>query len=192
MNAENYSIPKKTVYINFFDAIDPVKVNKFIQFTTEAIRIHDPAELYFFIASNGGDVDSGFVLYNFLVSLHSKLTVIMHNTGTIDSIANVIFVSGQKRYAAPNASFLFHGVSMNFIAAQNRTALKEALSRLEGMENRIAQTLSNHSKLTETELTALFIQGEGKDVNFALDKGIINEIRIPSVPQGAIHLVMTF
>jgi ATP-dependent protease ClpP protease subunit len=192
MVSENSSIEKKIVYINFFDAIDPIKVNKFIQFTIEAIRIHDPTDLYFFIASNGGDVDSGFVLYNFLVSLQSKMSVTTHNTGTIDSIANVIFVGGQIRFAAPNASFLFHGVSMNFGVAQNRTALKEALSRLEGMENRIAHTLSKHTKLTETELTALFTQGEGKDVNFALDKGIIHEIKIPSVPQGAIHLAMTF
>lgn len=182
----------KTVYINFFDSIDPVKVNKFILFTTEVIKQHSPTELYFFIASNGGDVDSGFVLYNFLVSLQEKLTITMHNTGTIDSIANVIFVGGQNRYAAPNASFLFHGVSMNFGGGQNRTALKEALSRLEGMENRIANTVSKHSKLTELELTSLFQQGEGKDVNFALAKEIIQEIRVPLVPQNSIHLAMTF
>jgi ATP-dependent protease ClpP protease subunit len=182
----------QTVYINFFDGIDPIKVNKFIQFTTEVIRQHNPQELYFFVASNGGDVDSGFVLYNFLVSLQSKMKITMHNTGTIDSIANVIFMAGQNRYAASNASFLFHGVSMNFNGGQNRTALKEALSRLEGMENRIAQTVSKHSKLTETELTSLFQQGEGKDVNFALNKEIIHEIKLPSVPQGVIHLTMTF
>jgi ATP-dependent protease ClpP protease subunit len=182
----------QTVYINFFDGIDPIKVNKFIQFTTEVISQHNPQELYFFVASNGGDVDSGFVLYNFLVSLQSKMKITMHNTGTIDSIANVMFMAGQNRYAASNASFLFHGVSMNFNGGQNRTVLKEALSRLEGMENRIAQTVSKHSKLTETELTSLFQQGEGKDVNFALNKEIIHEIKLPSVPQGAIHLTMTF
>lgn len=182
----------KTVFINFFDGIDPIKVNKFIQFTTEVIRQQNPSELYFFIASNGGDVDSGFVLYNFLISLQGKLKITMHNTGTIDSIANVIFVAGQNRFASPNASFLFHGVSMNFNGGQNRTALKEALSRLEGMENRIAQTVSKHSKLTEAELTSLFLQGEGKDVHFALNKEIIQEIKMPSVPQGAVHLAMTF
>ena len=103
----------------------------------------------------------------------------MHNTGTIDSIANVVFVGGQKRCAAPNASFLFHGVTMNFGVGQNRTTLKEALSRLDGMESRIATTMSKHSELTETELTELFRQGEGKDVAFALDKKIIQEIKTP-------------
>lgn len=182
----------KTIYINFFDGIDPTKVNKFIQFTTDVIIQHDPKELYFFIASNGGDVDSGFVLYNFLISLQSKITITMHNTGTIDSIANVIFAGGQNKFAAPNTSFLYHGVSMNFNTPQNRTALKESLSRLEGMENRIAQTVSKHSKLTADELTELFKQGEGKDVNFALDKEINQEIKVPSVPHDSVHLAMNF
>ena len=186
------TVPEKTIYINFFDVIDLTKVNKFIQFCTDAIKQHDPTEVYFFIASNGGDVDSGFVLYNYLISLQGKLTVVTHNTGSIDSIANVIFMGGQKRYAAPNASFLFHGVSMNFNGPQSKTAIKESLSRLDGMENRIAETVSKNSKLTEAELKILFQQGEGKDVNFALDKGIINEVKIPSVPHGSIHLAMTF
>jgi ATP-dependent protease ClpP protease subunit len=183
---------QKTIYINFFDNIDPVKVNRFIQFCTDVIKQHDPSELYFLIASNGGDVDSGFVLYNYLISLQSKLTVTMHNTGTIDSIANVIFMSGQRRYAAPNAAFLFHGVAMNFTGPQSRTTLKESLSRIIGMENRIGLTISQNSKLTEEELEILFRQGEGKDVNFALEKGIIHEIKSPAVPPGAIHLAMTF
>ncbi len=182
----------KTIYINFFDGIDPIKVNKFISFTVDAIKQHDPTEIYYFISSNGGDVDSGFVLYNFLISLQSKLTITMHNTGTIDSIANVIFAAGQKRFAAPNASFLFHGVSMNMQGGVSRTILKESLSRLEGMENRIAHTVSKHSKLTEAELTSLFQQGEGKDVTFAVSKEIIQEIRVPSIPHGSIHLAMTF
>jgi ATP-dependent protease ClpP protease subunit len=182
----------KIVYINFFDGIDPVKVNKFIQFCNDVIKEHSPDELYFLIASNGGDVDSGFVLYNYLTSLKGKLSITMHNTGSIDSIANVIFIGGQKRYAAPNAAFLFHGVAMNFTGPQNRTALKESLSRIVGMENRIGATISQNSKLTEEELEILFRQGEGKDVAFALEKGIIHEIKPPSVPPGAVHLAMTF
>jgi ATP-dependent protease ClpP protease subunit len=116
----------------------------------------------------------------------------MHNTGTIDSIANVIFVAGQQRFAAPNSSFLFHGVSMNMQGAVSRTGLKEALSRLEGMENRIADTVSRHSQLSQAELTSLFQQGEGKDVNYALSKQIIQEIKVPAVPAGSVHLAMSF
>jgi len=184
---------QKTIYINFFDGINPIKVNKFIQFTVNAINQHNPTEIYYFISSNGGDVDSGFTLYNFLVSLQNKMTITMHNTGTIDSIANVIFVAGQKRYAAPNASFLYHGIVMNFTAGgYGRTILKENLSRLDGMETRMAETISKNSKLTKEELKEFFQQGEGKTVEFALSKEVIHEIKTPSIPQGAIHLEMSF
>lgn len=185
--------PQKTVYINFFDSIDPTKVNKFILFTVDAIKQHDPTEIYYFISSTGGDVDSGFTLYNFLVSLQSKITITMHNIGTIDSIANVIFMGGQKRYAAPNASFLYHGIVMNFSSGgYGRAILKENLSRLDGMETRMADTISKNSKLTTEELKEFFQQGEGKDVNFALTKDVIHEIKTPAVPQGVVHLAMSF
>jgi len=183
----------KTIYINFFDGINPTTVNKFIKFTVDAIQQHSPTEINYFISSNGGDVDSGFTLYNFLVSLHGKMKITMHNTGTIDSIANVIFLAGQKRYAAPNASFLFHGIVMNFNAGGiGRTLLKENLSRLDGMETRMADTISKNTKLTTEELKMFFQQGEGKDVQFALEKGVIHEIKIPTVPQGSVHLAMAF
>jgi ATP-dependent protease ClpP protease subunit len=182
-----------TVYINFFDGIEPIKVNKFINFTVEAIQKHNPKEIYYLISSAGGDVDSGFTLYNFLLSLQSKITIAMHNIGTIDSMANVIFIAGQKRYAAPTASFLFHGIVMNFNAGGfGRIALKEALSRLDGMETRMAEAISQNSKLTTEELKIFFQQGEGKDVNFAFEKGIIQEIKIPAVPPGFVHLAMSF
>jgi ATP-dependent protease ClpP protease subunit len=42
----------------------------------------------------------------------------MHNTGAIDSIATVIFHAADERYAAPHASFLFHGITWNFDQGQ--------------------------------------------------------------------------
>jgi ATP-dependent protease ClpP protease subunit len=183
----------KTIYINYFDGIDRIKVNKFIQFTVDAIDQHNPTEIYYFISSNGGDVDSGFTLYNFLLSLQNKLKISMHNIGTIDSIANVIFLAAKKRFGAPNSAFLFHGIVMNFNAGGvGKLILKENLSRLDGMETRMAETISQNSKLSIEELRNLFLQGEGKDINFALEKGIIHEIKNPEIPQGSIHLVMNF
>ena len=183
----------KTIFINFFDSINSIKVNKFIHFTVDAIKQHDPKEIYYLISSNGGEVDSGFTLYNFLVSLQSKLTISMHNIGTIDSIANVIFMAGQRRYAAPSASFLYHGIVMNFNAGgYGRTILKENLNRLDGMESRMADAISKNSKLTTEELKGFFQQGEGKDVDFALSKEVIHEIKVPAVPPGSVHLAMSF
>lgn len=180
----------KTIYINFFDGIDVAKTNKFILFVNDAIKTHNPTEIIFLIASGGGDVDSGFVLYNYLVSLRPTIKIGMHNIGKIDSIANVIFAAGENKFASPNASFLFHGVSMNLNGSFNKNVLTETISRLTSMESRITKTISENSKLTEVELAALFHQGEDRSVEFALEKEIIEEIKFPAVPAGAIHLVM--
>lgn len=183
---------KKTLYINFFDGINPVIANKFIFFVTDAIKTHNPSEIIFLLASGGGDVDSGFVLYNYLVSLKPTIKIGMHNIGKIDSIANVIFAAGDKKIASPNASFLFHGVSMNLNGSFNRNVLTENLSRLASMEQRIVKTISENSKLSETELAALFDQGEDRSVDFALEKEIIHEIKFPAISNDAVHLVMNF
>ena len=182
-----------TVYINFFDNIDPVKANKFMEFCTGVINQHNPTELYFCFFSPGGDVDSGFALYNYLVSLQSKLTITMHNTSTIDSIANVIFMAGKNRFAAPNSSFLFHGVTWTFSqSGQTSTQIKETLSRLNGMEKRIAETIAKHTILTESDIETFFRQGEGKTVEYALEKEVITEIKSPAIHKGALILTMNF
>jgi hypothetical protein len=46
--------------------------------------------------------------------------------------------------------------------------------------------------LTTEELKNFFQQGEGKDVQFALDKEVIHEIKVPSVPHGSFHFAMSF
>jgi len=56
-------------------------------------------------------VRDGVTLYNFIRSLPVK--TIMHNIGIIDSIANVVFLAANERYANPSSSFLFHGVGFD-------------------------------------------------------------------------------
>lgn len=180
----------KTVYITVFEDINVAKVKKWITACTQVIEVHKPMDLYFLFASTGGEVDAGFVLYNYLVSLQQHVAITMHNTGLINSMANVVFMAGQKRYAAPNASFLYHGIKANMNGEMNIVHLREMISSMEGMEKRISQTISGKSKMTEDELKELFHQGQAKDVQFALDKGIIHEIKVPSVPPDSIMLTL--
>ena len=39
--------------------------------------------------------------------------LITHNVGNVDSIGNVVFLAGTRRYAVPHATFMFHGVGFN-------------------------------------------------------------------------------
>ena len=102
----------------------------------------------------------------------------MHNTGTVDSIATVIFLAGEERYATEHSSFVLHGITSNLNAGGYQlNILKEIISRIERDEEKIISIYCNNSEITEKIAKQLFIQGQSKDLDFALKFGIISEIR---------------
>lgn len=177
--------PKKVFYVNYCDDINVPKVKAIMAIITEIITKEKPDTIYFLFASTGGLVEPGIALYNFLRSL--PVEIIMHNTGGIDSIANVIFLAADTRYASVHSSFLFHGVNWNFEAktALNKNQLKEVLSGIDSSESKISGVITERTKLTAEEVSALFGQGESVNAEFALSKGVITEIKNPKIPKGA-------
>jgi ATP-dependent Clp protease, protease subunit len=177
--------PKKIFYVNYCDSINDVKVKAIMSVFAEIIAKEKPDTLYILFASGGGNVEPGIALYNYLRAL--PVEIIMHNTGSVDSIANVIFLSANARFASTHSSFLFHGVNWNFNekTSMTRSQLAECLSGLDSLEDKISGIVTERSKLTAEEVRTLFRQGESKNASFALNKGIINEIRDPVIPKGA-------
>jgi len=184
----------KTFYINYYDDIQPGKIKALMMGIGQMlnpIRMMNmppppekPDELYFAFSSPGGDVDAGITLYNFLKGLPCNIT--MHNIGSIASIANVVFMAGKKRYASHGTSFHYHGVAGGMRKDQSVTVahLQEMLSGFQQSENRIAKILISECGLTTEEIEARFRQGKSEDVDFALSKGIIHEIRDFRIPDG--------
>jgi ATP-dependent Clp protease protease subunit len=170
------------VYINFFDGINEAKVKVLMAVCAEVVSKQNPKQLYFLISSNGGSVNAGITLYNFLRAL--PVEIVMHNIGSIDSIATVIFLAGEKRFAAAHSTFLFHGIQTNFAekTSLNMSKYKELLSRLTLDEKKISGIVAERSKLTEAEVGALFLQGESKDLSFALEKNLIQQVSNPTIP----------
>jgi ATP-dependent Clp protease, protease subunit len=177
---------QKTIYINFFEEINPQRANQFINFCTQIFQQQRPDIIQINISSPGGNVAVGMILHNYLKSLPCKL--IMHNIGSVDSIATIIFLSGEERYANPNSSFLFHGILTHFSAqtAMTMYQLKERLSGLEVDQNKISNTITGLTKISQSELDDLFLQGDVKSPEFALEKGFIHEIKEMKLPKDAI------
>lgn len=59
-----------------------------------------------YIDSEGGVVDTGFDIYNYLKSL--GLPIVTVGEGLVASIATVIFMAGDKRMVAPDTKFMIH------------------------------------------------------------------------------------
>lgn len=179
------------VYLIFNDAINDQTVNRFMDLTNKAIAQYQPKTLYFLFSSGGGFVNSGVALYNYLRSLPQE--TVMHNVASIDSVANAVFLAGQKRYASPASAFLLHGISWTFgtQTTLSYAQMQETLSKFDAAEQLTAKIIEGRTKLTSDEVRALFRQGESKNPQFALDKGMIHEIRDVKIEQGApVHSLM--
>ena len=174
-----------TFYVSFIDGIDNAKVQQIMTICSNILDQYNPLNIYFMISSGGGDVDAGIALYNFLKAL--PVQIVMHNIGTIDSIANVVFLAGDERYASSHTSFLFHGVTWGFGAGAslNLNQIREVESRLKISQNKIAGIICRNTSITNSQITRLFKQGKTEGVSFALDKGIISEERDAQIPIGA-------
>lgn len=187
-NAPLPSVPPvyhDTIYVNYFDTINDAKTKALMGICSDIVAKNKPKTIYFMFSSSGGLVNAGITFYNFLRSLPVEL--VMHNVGSIDSISTVIFLAGSKRYAAKHSTFLFHGLTWNFQQGATLTysQIQEVLSMFKKDEDKIAGVIADRSKLTEAEVRALFLQGESKDLQFAIAKGIIDEVRDVAVPKDA-------
>lgn len=182
---------KKVIYLSFHDTIDLHSVNQFMDFTNKAIVQYDPDKICYLFSSGGGAVDSGVTLYNFIRGLPQEVE--MHNIGSIDSIANAVFLAGDKRYASRASAFLLHGVSWTFHqgSSLSYTQMQETVSRFNSAEQLTASIIQDRTKLSEEEVRSLFNQGASKDPQFALDKGLIDEIREVSINVGEpVHSIL--
>lgn len=172
------------IYINFVADIYLSQVNvlidTFIQLITQG-----NTEFILLLSSDGGSVTNGITLYNFLKSLPINLTIF--NIGAINSIANVIFLASDKRYAVKNSSFMFHGVGFD-IPQGGRLVEKDLKEKLETITNdqeNIADIIISKTSFTRDEIDKMFFEQKTISPQKAKDRGIIQEIKELKIPPGA-------
>lgn len=170
-------IPKGSpiIYISFSAEIRQLATESLIATLANCANAQ-VKQVYLLLSTLGGQVTNGFNLYNVMKGMPFEL--ITHNVGSINSIGNVVFLAGSKRYATPNSTFMFHGVGFD---PQNQRLvekdLREKLSSLQNDQKRIGNIIAQHTSITEHEIQEFFRTGQTKDAIFAKDKGIIDEIR---------------
>ena len=179
------------VYVSFSAGIDTNTTENLIGVMANCANAQ-VKQVYLLLSTAGGNVREGFNLYNVLRGMPFEL--VTHNVGNVDSIGSVIFLSGSKRYATQHSTFMFHGIG--FTAQQQQRFepkdLEERLSGLLSDQKRIGSLISQHTKVSETEIAELFRKGQTKDAEFAVDKGIIHEIREVQIPSGCPVISLVF
>src|SRR5258708_2867624 len=99
------------------------------------------------ISSGGGNVFERMSIASFMKTLPVQITT--HNIGQTDSIANVIFAAGSKRYANDHASFMFHGVSMHYEKSDLiESQLEEQYLQVKRLRESIATAFAGYTGLS--------------------------------------------
>ncbi len=138
------------------------------------------------LSTLGGGVPKGLTIYNTLRGLPFEL--ITHNVGNVDSIGNAIFLAGDKRYACPHSTFMFHGVAapVGEGIRLDRRALEERTEGVLADEKRIASIIKERTTLSDSDVDSLFEHAQTKDATYAIGAGLVHEIKdiefAPGVP----------
>jgi len=137
-----------------------------IDVVSQVKKQHEATAFNVHINSEGGLVDVGFDIYQYLKSLKKPITTI--GSGIVASIATVIFMAGDKRQVRENTPFMIHlpwGGSMGTadeleqFADQLRAIEKKMVGfytkALNVQEQAIMPLLKNETWLTGRQLAAL-------------------------------------
>ena len=149
-------------------------------------------EIELHMSSEGGNMTAGFALYFFLKSLPVPLTT--HNIGSIESVAVVIFLAGQTRYACPGTRFLIHPLHWGFgsLVAADHSRVSEWRDCLDFDAERYASIFLEATTAAgmPTDIhTNLFGNARIFDAMDAVKAGIVHQARQAQLPPkgGASH-----
>ena len=128
----------------------------------------------------------GFALYNFLQSLPVKLTMV--NIGTIQFIANIVYLAADTRLACEDTDFILH--SFERIYRQEKVAhrvLLEDNAILEREKSSFLGILKRRTKITTKTLNELKLFEKQIIVNTSMAKkmGLIQKVQKIVIPQGS-------
>ena len=102
---------EKVVYIKFFGEVNQNTIKALMDTIQQKLK-EGANKFVLLISSVGGNVFAGITGYNFLKGVPAKIETF--NIGSTISVAVALYCAGSKRYSAPHATFLIHGVTWGF------------------------------------------------------------------------------
>jgi ATP-dependent protease ClpP protease subunit len=174
-------------YLFLTAEITPVVANTMIQFLGGLIA-NPPDRLVVAMNSPGGNVVSGIAIYDAMCAM--PYPIVTHNIGNVDSIANVIYLSGSERNACTASTFMFHGVGFNGNANErlDENNVKAKLDTILSDHKRISGIFATRTggQVTVKAGMRLFKEQKTRSAQWAHSKGFVHHVRDLSVPAGAV------
>jgi ATP-dependent protease ClpP protease subunit len=174
-----------TTYVNFHGGITQNTAQNFMSVLSQKITAGTD-HFYILLSTQGGDIQSGMTMYNFLRAVPARITV--HNIGSVDSVGNAVFLAANAddRFACAHSTFKFHGAELRIqnLAVEEKRA-REILNSILADQNRIADIISQRTNIGPGSARKLFREATAKHANAALAAGIIRKICDPNIPAGS-------
>lgn len=138
----------------------------------------DATSFEVYINSDGGHVDVGFDIYNYLKSLGVPITTI--GQGMVASIATVIFMAGSKRKVMPNTQFMIHAPMIS-VEMANADDMEYYTKNIKETENKLTKFYSQHLNLSSEAINPLLKKDTYLTETQLIDLGFItqdNELKL--------------
>jgi ATP-dependent Clp protease, protease subunit len=165
---------KKIAYYGFTGTIDPPGVTRLCQALNIAANQNFDC-VYLCLSSPGGFVGDGIYLYNHIRAL--PIPVVIHGTGTVSSIATIVFVAAETRYCSAHAMFMMHPTTVGpFTDRIASGRLQSALDSAMADDERTERILRERTGLPNEILGAKRLGDVHLSPEEALKFGLVHEV----------------
>lgn len=124
------------------------------------------------IASGGGSVFEGFMIYDFLVQ--SKKQINTNIVGLAGSAAGIIFMAGDQRKMTVSGMLMTHKSSVNIDG--NADQLREKVQTLDAIDDRMRAVIKSKTDLDDQQIEDLFKGDNFIGVDKAVEMGLATGI----------------
>ena len=174
---------RKISYYGYTGAIDSVGASRIAAALNEAVknRCH---EVQLCISSYGGFVSDGIYLYNHIRGL--PLRVVVHNTGSVTSIAVAVFLAAHERYCSSLGMFMIHPTVMSSKEGMSAQRLQSSLDSALADDRRTENILRERAAIPEEILTARRFKDVYITPHEAVIYGLVHAVKEFALPEGHI------
>lgn len=147
------------------------------------------SEINIHVSSPGGDFMAGLTAYNYLKSI--PITIRTHNIGSVDSVANIIFLAGSERYSNQVSRFFLHPLNLIFSGQSvDHGRLKEYTKCLDNDLERFIEIL-NIEVSEQHDWSLLIDKSTILNAEQATEYGLIHSIKQAKIVSGCTNWWVT-
>lgn len=173
---------RKIAYMGYTGPIDSEGVGRIAAALNNAVNDRfDEVQLSF--SSLGGYVSDGIYLYNHIRGL--PLNTVIHNTGSVSSIAVAVFVAGGERYCSPHAMFMIHPTVMPSQEGMTSERLQSSLNAALADDARTENILRDRAAIPGEILVARRFKDVYITPKEAVIYGLVHAVKDFVLPQGS-------